>query len=375
MLKKSPWIFGLAFVLGIACLSGGGFGDPPPQDLHDFVWFTRNVVRDDMDNRDAFTILMPKGWQFDAKVIWRYEPFYPVTCLMSVYNPRGTEAITQYPLLTFNDGIRQMAMLGPLGPRAAQVFADGNYYLGAEIRPQPVSPQDYFKNYVVPRFRAALKDATIVSTEDQPALAKATFELLGQTPGLRVKAACIHTQYQASGVDVEEDFIVTLAALPLPGNTVSWSGSGFSYRAKKGTLKEAMPILRMIQTSVQINISWFNDIEQAKTIMQQIQAGELKQEMIRSRIIAHLQDKISQTIQETFLNRAKVQSKCDADWDAVIRGTETVPDPNHPGVNIHIPVGYDHVFVSGDGTQCIATNGDSFKPDSVNGNFQELHAR
>jgi len=372
------WILGWVLAASIASLAASGFCDQPSANGVDYFLFTRTAIHDQMDGKDAATILVPAGWTIRANIYWRYDPFYPATSMIVVYKPNGAECLATYPMLRFNDGIRQAAMYtaSAAGPAAsehmAEIYADGQYYLGAEIRPRATSPLQYFTDYLVPRFRPELKGATIVSTEDEPALAQAALAQYGNTLNMTAKVSRIHTVYQINGVDVEEDFIVTLMYLPLPGNTVGWSGNAISYRAPKGHLAMMMPILRMIQTSLQINLPWFNDVEQAQTIMQQITANAMDQAMIRSQIISHCQDQISQMVQETFLNRDKAVQQANDDWDTLLRDLQVVPDPVHPGHHYRVPIGYSHMYVSNDGGHVIVSNSSTFNPASVGSGYTAI---
>ena len=175
-----------------------------------------------------------------------------------------------------------------------------------------------------------------------------------------------------SGKETEEDFFVTLTSMPLPGGTVDWSGQACSFRAAKGQLEKIMPILRMMQASTLINLLWFNDVEQACTIMQEITANEMEQARIRSQIISHLQDHISAEIQETFLNRQKAMEHASDEWDGLLRDLQSRPDPIHPGHSYHVPIGFDHMFVSDDGSRVVVTNNPAFNPGSLGPGYHPI---
>jgi hypothetical protein len=249
-------------------------------------------------------------------------------------------------------------------------FADGQYYLGSEIRPRVRTPAEYVKQYIIPRFRKELADPHFVSSTDLPDYARAVTANYQGVPGALVRSARVRIEYESSGKPIEEDFVCTLVFFPMVG-TVAWGGDCESYRAARGQLDAMMPMFRTIDRSAKVNIQWYNGVMQVAQLMQEGVRQSIENAKKVSDYIAQTNREISDTIRQSYENHVKTMDKCADNFDKVIRGVETYHSPfeDHP---IEVPAGYNHVFTNALG-EVIVTNDEFLKPGQVrNGDWREV---
>lgn len=354
-------------VAGRAQAAGGG----------GYLRFRQAAITDDADGgKVAVRLLVPADWQVRAAVAWRNDPIYPAYVSGSVFNPGGLEAYVTYPFLRFVDGMRESAaQIGAIaGPDAAAYMArsypEGSFYLGAEVRRRVERPMDYLKQFVIPRFRPDLASATLISDDEQPGLERSVAQINGNPQGFVCRVSKIRVQYLIGGQAVDEDFYITLTFMPI-ANTLSWTGTVKSFRAGKGRLDATMPLLRTVDSSSQMDIKWYNDVEQVKQMMAQVISNEQLQIAIRSRIVARTSAEISDIIRQGYEDRQRVQDKINQEWDDTIRGVDRYQSP-YAEYPIEVPAGYSHAFVNALG-EVIVTNEEGFNPGQVvNGDWREM---
>ena len=278
----------------------------------------------------AWTFLAPAGWTLDGGVTWnpRGTPWYSTA--LTVRNPNGTEEFRRFPSFMF-------------AQTSQPILANG-----AEIHPV-LDPVQAIRQIIAPRCRPESRQGKVVAVERLPKLVEPTvaeartyhIELL-QAGGARVLM-----EYPLQGRTMEEMFYCTTFAYPMQG-MVGWViDKAFSYRAEKGRLKDAFPVLGTIAASLLENPQWVEARRQAMARMvaastrpPQTPSGGRLSILDVSRSMARDQDAFLKGVDASF--SARLNSPGLNAWSEAYRGTTTLQNPS--GGAVAVPNGYQRYF-------------------------------
>lgn len=187
----------------------------------------------------AWTFVAPYGWDIRGGVGWtgHLSPAYYTT--LSVRNPHGSEEFTFFPVFIFS------ASSSPFMPAMN------------EVRPL-TDPATCIREVLVPRCRPEIHSGRAVSTERLPDLEKAARErcrMYGMA-GAQADAARLLLEYTLGSFPVEEMYYCTTVASQTMAGVIWCIDRAFSYRAEKGKLQKAFPLLGTIAASMQENPQW-----------------------------------------------------------------------------------------------------------------------
>lgn len=221
-------------------------GQPPPGALpRPGVQLGQYALPDPYLHCMAWTFVAPVEWKREGGVYWTGSltpgPAYSTT--LSIRNPEGTQEFTLYPIFMF--------VQTDYAPQAG----------GIEIQ-RLMDPPTCIRQIILPRCRRDVRDVQTIASEPLPKLAEQTIEQarasgLAGIQGALVTSARMLVEYTVQGTRMEEMIYCTVAAMPGPMGSVSWGvDRAFSYRAEKGKLRDAMPILGTIGSSLKENSQW-----------------------------------------------------------------------------------------------------------------------
>ena len=278
----------------------------------------------------AWTFLAPEGWAMEGGVSWtgRSNPWY--NTVLSVRNPRGSEEFRRFPVFMF----AQTQNLGLAN--------------GAELAPV-MNPAEALQRVILPRCRPEIRQPRIVAVEPLPKLAEVT---VNEARGfglalLQVATVRMLVEYSLNGRPMEEMFYCTTAAFQNHGLITWMTDKAFSYRAEKGKLKAAFPVLGTVAASLRESPQWVSARRQemarmvaAATRPPQTSSGGGLSILDVSRSMSKNQDHFLKGLDASF--SARLNSPSSQAWSDAYRGTTTMQTST--GTNVSVSNGYQRYF-------------------------------
>jgi hypothetical protein len=328
-------------------------------------------VRDQLMQQEAFTVLIPAGWQARGGVVWRNVAGHPATAVLTLASPDGCLQLESLPEMPFVDGVRenQMAAARMAGPAAvntmARVNAEGRLYYGNEIRRQVQSPAVFVREFVLPRCRKGV-DLKITQEVALPNVAATLMRLDPAEPGARktYHAGKTRIEYALNGQIFEEDIHCALQFTEVPAvRTTYWSAEHLlAFRAPKGGLDGPAcgRIFDTITHSFRLDLNWFNKYTQVTRAMikRNIQQIEIIGEA--SRRWAQTSSQVTDDMMKTWENRSARQDAMRLRFDQHIRDVDEYRDDS--GNHFELPAGYNAAWVNRSG-EYIVTDNRLFNPN------------
>jgi DNA-directed RNA polymerase subunit RPC12/RpoP len=324
--------------------------------LHPFAYY------DPQSNLEAFTILVPQGWQVSGGVTWVIErPAVPVQAGLQLSNPEGLEAFETYPNIYFtwsNNPLTQMTK------------PPGSLYFGYEVR-KPIPAREAMREYVLPRYK---KIQGLGIADEGPAN-----ELLQAVGGNQPSPAQgaqfsrdaghvrLHYTYKNQPVAEEMSGVAEYTRTLAPGmfgatETIYWNmGYLTSFRAARERLETYANLYRAIFSSIKINPTWTG-------LVQQVSQGLTSNTIRHIQQIGALSHQISQNYNEMSAQNLQGWQERSAAYDRVaekfsqtIREVDPYFDPN-TGQTVELPSGYTQAWSTPLG-EYLLTDDPNFNPN------------
>jgi hypothetical protein len=312
---------------------------------------------------EAFSLLIPAGWQFDGGLRWRLDnPAIPVEASFRVRNLRGAEEFQVFPNLPFFWTNNQMVY---------SMFPIGSRYFGNEVRP-PVSALDALKQIILPRFRNNFAGLRIVKQERLGDLAESLGRSAQSIPGVAsvsTDGAKIRIEYNYCGNLMEEEIYCVLVSSTFqmqsmygPIANINWTVDPiFSFKAQNGKLDANAKLFLTIVRSFKINLQWFNKYNQLVNYLIQRQIKQIHTVGQISRIISQTHNEISDMIMKSYNERQAVNDRIADKFSQFIRGVDKYYNPIDQKP-VELPTGYDNAWTNGTGDY-IVSESPSFNPN------------
>jgi hypothetical protein len=336
---------------------------------------------------EAFSIVVPSGWQFQGGITWRKDrPLLPVSLAFSVINPNSSEGLECFADQAYF-WVEAEGLYVPYdyGPETRAQYAQ--QYQGYEAR-QPIPAAEYIEEILIPHYRGGAVNLSIESSVSlsNSALVAKLINLLKQRPqgpfpeSIAVDAAEVHVKYEIDGKEIEEEFFAIIVVdsfytthdmeqmTGVRMNSTFWYASGlWSIKAEGEKLSsDNAKLLMAISHSFRWNPAWLEGYEQLLTDLWQ---RHLKGIMEQNQALTQAQNEVERTISATFTNQEEAMEHISDEWSSVIRGVETYDES--PGLSeftvneqlsIELPNGYDYAWTNGQ-EDYILTNNANFNPN------------
>ena len=350
---------GVAALLLSALLAscGGGTGQEQAANASadsGVLRFRKLEVYDPAAGVNAFTMLVPVGWQREGGIIWRPHLSNQAAAAMRIWDPSGSEVLELMPC-------------DPFTWQAGGVFLHqpGSIYLGNEVLPPTADAQDYVLRVAIPRYRQQISNPQVVETEPLPKIAQVVAQAKTE-PGVRKvgHAARVRVAYAFEGRQMHEDFYcVILEARPfnMPGLVFWGPDSLYSFRAEAGHLDKSAALLQTMVTSVRITPEWFNIVAQIQQMWVHNQMQSIRNAGRISRYISQTSRDISDMMMQSYENRQASMDRINREYSEYIRGVETYSDPFR-SAPVQLPSQYGNAWVS-PGGEYILSESPSFNPN------------
>lgn len=335
----------------------------------------KQMIHDPFLNKDAYSVMVPDQWKSQGTITWI--PGRPAPDVyIAVNNPDNTVAYQQLPRLLYTSNVREnMDYMFPFQKSAnAQKFADGQTFgiQHIEVRPVPASPKDYLMNVLIPKSfsgMASAKDLTVVSDTDMPDYAKVVMD----KDALHRKSVAgrVRVTYTTPKGPMEAEFVCVLtmseskpvqrrgAAQPPPPE-VMWISAVSLSRAPAAKFEAMLPILATINSSVTVQLPWFNVMNQvAADILTAMQQAEMNaiigqgQSILNNMDIMHQaamakSDMVSQEIHDRFADTMATHDVMQTREMHYITNTSNYRDPQTGGL-LNLSEDYKYHFTNGSG--------------------------
>ena len=348
--------------------------EAPPADA---VVLRPQMLFDPVFGKNAYSVLTPEKWKMQGEVL--RTPGLPTPEFdISVADPVQHTAWREFPRILFVDGVREHQISQFPNQRAwiERQWAEGTITpMGLEVRKQPASPREYVQKVLVPRFVPEVANATdvnVVSEVDLPDFAKAHTD---NDPFHRpARSSRFRITYTTPTGPVEREFVSTLifdtdtdkaprqqsGARPAPPPTGIWIAEVTTCRAPKGRLDAMMPLFATIESSLKVQLPWYNTecqvaemyLKQQREIEAEIlgdQAGAIaKRAKIFHEMAQKASDQVSEHIRDNFANQQKAKAENQEQFMHYINGTASFTDPND-GSKLTLSNSYKYQYISNQG--------------------------
>jgi hypothetical protein len=323
-------------------------------------------------NQNAYSILVPTGWKFQGEIVWVNGSPNPWPHL-SVSNPVQHAAWRRFPRFFYVAGLAN-----PNYPEGSTLPS------GFEVRPLAASPMDYVNSLLIPRMIAEVAKATdvrLISQVDMPDVA----QTITDRDPLHRKATMqrFRIGYTAPDGPVEREFVTTiLEGQPKLGN-VTWMADTTTVRAPAGQLDKLLPTFATINSSVKMQLPWFNTLaqvqqaflthqEQMEAQMLRNQADAINQRMAIMRQYAQQSSQmVSDEIHQRFAEQMQAKDEMQTREMHYINDTGGYKDPSD-GSTVTLSAEYKYHYADNEG-DIIETNDPTYSPAGGPGtNWQQM---
>jgi hypothetical protein len=335
---------------GLALIAGFATAAAAPERLT-LQWL---VVRDPaVNDLEAFRLLVPAGWRSEGGVVWAHTMSTLATAALRVWDPRGAQALELMPSEPYvwaQGGI--------------PYFNPGQIYLGNRVWPVIEDPAAFVSQYA-PHVAPRLREAKVVGQVPLPEVARAIAPTVLE-PGVpkEVRAARVRFEYVDHGKAIHEDVYCALvyATSPMSPGVVFWQPVRlYSFRAEKGHLDSAAPLMHTMVSSLRIGRDWYAAYMYVVQLWQQNMLQGIRSAGELSRYIAGVSEDMRRMSREAYENQQRANDRAMRGFGEYIRGVETYHNPIE-GRAVELPHGYRDAWVSGN-NEYILSNDPSFNPN------------
>lgn len=310
---------------------------------------------------DAFTVLVPEGWQASGSVQWL--PFWSRLAFLQtrVHDPATGLTIDWLPIQDF------MYFTPPPG---FEVPLGGNYQ-GKAYVPPIVDPLQFVRDFWMSDSLSHLQNATVAWIEEQPAVAGEFLRLFGGAAD--AGAWRIRYEYLSDGVPWEQD--VSFALLWSGNDPVSWYVNFASTAgAPKGELDRQESLVSSVIASRIATVEW----EATYRLVQQLFYQGIQQQMADTvrfgELLAQYRAESQALQQQVFDERMASIDRRNEVFRDTLGGVQGYDDPVNGGV-VQLPLGWDTYWVNEQG-EYIVVSDPNFDPNTMNdGTWQQLEPR
>ena len=317
---------------------------------------------DPQANLEAFTLLVPQGWQVGGGTRWMIErPAAPAQISLQLYNPRGLEAFEVLPNLYFswtNNPLTQLTK------------PTGSLHFGFEVR-QPVPAREAMRQFVLPRYRK-MQDLRIVDEGPATELLQAVnqnqpIQAYGsQTNRDSARVRLRYTQQQREIAEemscIAEYSRIQTGGLFGSGKTAYWGVSFVTaFRANAQDLENYADLYRAIFSSFKLNPTWTRLVQQVSQGLTKNTIHHIQQIGTISRQISRNADELRTSNLVGWQERSASGDRNVEKFSQTIRGVDSYYDPNTEKT-VELPSGYTQAWSTPLG-EYILSEDPSFNPN------------
>ncbi len=294
-----------------------------------------------LNNMKAFSVLVPQGWNYQAKVEWHSEFENLASANIVISNPANGDLAQIYPFIPY---VWNPNALFPLTP--------GSIYIGGYVMAPINDAAVFVQQMVLPAFRANIADVQVLDKTPLTGLAQAIYKsYYNSNPNYGISAASWTIRYDLGGKTYDETFYCALSYATdpaLPGAVLWRPEFIFSLRAFAGGLADSAPLMQTCVTSVKPDMKWFAAYLQVHKLWQDGQMAAIKSAGDLSHYLSGVSADVNQTIIDGYNQRQASEDKVYGQFSESIRGVQTYANP-YTQDNVQLPSGYSNVWVNTSG--------------------------
>ncbi len=339
-----------ATALSLCCLAGcSGRIIEPDVDAQGNFHMLPIPVKDPMVNGiTAYTLLVPRGWDYQAEVQWRGNMSNLATAAAVVSKPGTSEQVQIYPIIPFAYLQNSVTPI-PLG----------TVYLGCVVAVPIQDPAVFIEQYIVPNFRPGIGNISVKENTGLPKVAQAVYQdYYNSDPNASITASKLVITYTQNGHAYEEAFFCALsfARNPLVPGAVLWRPEFiYSIRDEAGGLDATAGLMQAVASSVTVDLKWFAEYLKVHDLWQQGQMQAIQSAGELSRYLSQVDADITATITSSYKTQQASEDRIYDDFSESIRGVETYTNPVDGG-RVQLPSQYSQAWVSANGEYLLSNN-------------------
>lgn len=300
---------------------------------------------------DAFSVLVPDGWQASGGVQW-----LPLWSRQAFLQTRVVEPVTGLTI----DWLPIQDFMYFTPPAGFEVPIGGNYQ-GKAYVPPITDPLQFVREFWMGDTLSHLQNATVASVREQPAVADEFLRLFGGSAD--AGAWTIRYEYSVDGVLWEQD--VAFALLWSGAEPLSWYVNFASTAgAPAGELDRQQHLVSAVVASRVSTVEW----EANYRLVQQLFSQGIRQQMADTVALGELlaQHRAeSQALQQQVFDerQASVDRRNDV-FRETLGGVQGYDDPVN-GTVVQLPLGFDTYWVNESG-EYLAIGDPNLDPNTFN---------
>jgi hypothetical protein len=339
----------VGIAVGLIMATAACAGDSLPGDT---LAFHRVAIRDTQGTGlDAFTMLVPDGWNEQAQVIWNLKrTSAPSDLYVRVSNPANTELFVQLP--------SQLFVWSALDAHFARQM--GGQIQGCPIVRPVNGPIAAIQSIIIPQSLPGVR-YSVVSSQELPRMAEAfapTYRQPGQ-PTAVVRAGVMRIEYNQNGREMDQDIYCVFLLNQGPAGFVWGLDHIVAFKAKKGVLDHEAKRFTLMASSL-IPTPRFTDAVTKVTNML-IQQFYQSEQALMARVAAEerAENEISAQSMAGWKARSDANFNAIDNWEkGAIRGVTPIKDSE--GDVVDVPDDATHAWISGN--EVVYTDNENFHP-------------
>ncbi len=302
------------------------------------------AISDAATKLDVLTLLVPKGWTVQPRVLWRPNQAIFVTHASAVFDPQTGRCVRWFPQDRFN--------CSPLLYNNARQQGAQPVSSGMELTGGVPTAAQYIQQIVVPRYLKT-PGIELLSVQDLPDLADAvtkartidiqTMQRMGQSIRYLAAKARLRIKQPDKPTVFEEDVYCLLAvcwseqanatARQVTGaageSYLFWPEELYGLSAPQGDLDKATPLLRTIYSSNRPTLRWTAFIANLQAMMQQAAMND-------HMVARAAQAEINASQRQSFDERSGMLDRQSQAVGHLLRNTQDYknPDPDKPNFTL-----------------------------------------
>ncbi len=321
---------------------------------------------------EAFSLLLPHGWEFSGDLRWEIQPGgIPRPVLQfEGRSPDGSAAVAMQPdqIFAHADDPMLQASLASQGTRMLPVMSLRDYWTSRllpdrrqemealQMRrwidlPEEAARQRQLNEYLINRVFHSISPFPILPRHRSEA---ALVEVEGRWQG----RPCLETQF----------LVLDHAQIPMPGmfgpvNLTHWVVHSITVRVERSRAEEFAGLAPVILRSARPNLRWLVDTTRLTADLTR-QALQNQQAIFdRMRQISRTLSEIDDLIVDGYARRSKALDRVFDDYSQAVRGVDSYVVPGTDAEPVELPLGYEQVWTNG--REYLLTNQPGFDPNEA----------
>lgn len=319
------------------------------EENNNMVRFRTHTCKDEQVlMRDAFSMLVPEGWEVSGGLVWRQHPTMPAAISLCMQSPDRYYELRMFPSMPYCWNESPMGFFAP---------SEGSYYMGNEVRHPPQGFADYTARYLLP-----MTGGRILSSRAFPELEAVLRQENAAPFGCAVDVSAGVSQVEYT-LDYEGEMICGIAVTRMMYGQLTWIADRLimTRMPKMAGVGPGGWIFPFMLNSFKLDIEWYNGYYQHTQMLSANVMQGIWQAGVTSRIIANTYNQISDTVRRSYEYQQASNARVYQGYSEAMRGVNSYYDP-YKGYAVEFPCDYRYVYANPLG-EYIVTNDAGYNPN------------